>query len=124
MKGHALAALAACALAAFTLAAACSDDAEPAGFACTPLPTECPGEAPSYTSVVAPIIENNCNQCHNQDDNIAWPLGDPTEIADWRDSMLLNLDACEMPPRDSDVILTHADREALNAWLVCGAPNN
>jgi len=29
-----------------------------------------------------------------------------------------------MPPRDSGIIMTDADREALNAWLLCGAPDN
>ena len=125
MKGHALLAVAACALAAFIVSAGCNDDpAEPAQFVCTPLPTECPGEAPSYANVVAPIIANSCSECHNADDHTAWPLDDPTDIADWRDSMLLNLDACLMPPRDSGVILTDDDREAINAWIVCGAPDN
>ena len=117
-----LLAVAACALAAFTVAVACNDEPEPEGFVCTALPTECPGEAPSYTNVVAPIIANNCSQCHNAEDHLAWPLDDPLDVADWSDSMLLNLGACLMPPPDSDVVMTDADREALNAWLLCGAP--
>ncbi|HKO90864.1 MAG TPA: hypothetical protein VJU61_06925 [Polyangiaceae bacterium] len=120
MSRHSLLAMAA--LAALTLAVACNDDPEPEASVCTPLPTECPGEAPSYTNVVAPIITSSCSQCHNPNDHLAWPLDDPTDIADWADSMLLNLGACLMPPKDSDIVLSDADREALNAWLLCGAP--
>jgi hypothetical protein len=125
MSRRALVAVVACASAALALAAGCSDDpVEPAEFVCTPLATECTGEAPGYAAVVAPIILNNCSQCHNSEDHLAWPLDDPTDVADWSDSVLLNLGGCAMPPRDSDVVMSDADREALNAWLLCGAPNN
>jgi hypothetical protein len=125
MSRHALLAVTACALVAFTFAAACSDEPEPAEFVCTPLPTECTGEAPSYASVIAPIIANNCSQCHyegNPDGD--WPLDDLSLIVDWRISIQEMLSDCVMPPRDSGVIMNDADREALNAWLVCGAPDN
>lgn len=126
MSRYTFAALAACALAAFTVPVACNDepDPEPEAVVCTPLPTECPGEAPSFANVVAPIIANNCSQCHNPDDHLAWPLSDPIDVADWSDSMLLNLAACLMPPRDSGIVMSDADREAINAWIVCGAPDN
>jgi hypothetical protein len=125
MSRRALFAVAACALAAFSIPIGCSGEAEePTGAVCEPLPVECPGEAPSYANVVAPIIANNCSQCHNPNDHLAWPLDDPTDVADWSDAMLLNLAACLMPPRDSDIVLNDADREALNAWLICGAPDN
>ena len=124
MSRHTLVALAACALAAVTVPVGCNDDPEPEAFVCTPLPTECPGEAPSYAGVVAPIIADKCSQCHNAELHLAWPLDDPSDVADWADSMLLNLGACLMPPRDSDVVMSDADREAINDWLICGAPNN
>jgi hypothetical protein len=129
MSRHAFLAAAACALAAFIVPVACNDsgpvrEPEPAGSVCTALPTQCSGDAPSYANVVAPIIANDCSQCHNSDEHIAWPLDDPSDIADWTDAMLLNLGACLMPPRDSDVVMSDADREAINAWLICGAPDN
>jgi len=126
MSRHTLRTIAVCALAAVPLPVACNDDpAEPAALVCTPLPTDCPDEAPSYANVVAPIVENNCSQCHypgNPDGN--WPLNDPIDIADWSASIQLSLADCLMPPRDSDLIMTDTDRQTLNAWIVCGAPDN
>ena len=107
------------------LGAASCDDADTITSVCPVLTSECPAVLPSYTNEVAPIIATHCGQCHTHADPTGpWPLDDPTDVADWSIQIQLDLSDCLMPPEDTDVPLSAADRDTLHTWLMCGAPLN
>jgi uncharacterized membrane protein len=85
----------------------------------------CPDSVPSYASDIAPIIDAKCNHCHapNNADEL-WPLTDQESVNAWSDTILRQIRACAQPPPDSGYALTLDERQALEAWLVCGAPDN
>jgi len=108
---------------------ACGDgDSPPASPAeACPGVTEksCPDAVPSYTADVAPILEVRCQQCHAPENNAGlWPLDNQDSVNAWADTILRQIRSCSQPPPDSGVTLTLSERQTLEAWLVCGAPDN
>ena len=103
---------------------ACGDgDAAPA---CPGVTVEsCPDEVPSYEHEIAPLMEARCQTCHAaKNDAGLWSLGDQESVADWSVTILRQIRSCSQPPPDSGVYLTATERNTLETWLVCGAPNN
>ncbi len=85
----------------------------------------CPDTMPSYASDVAPILEARCQTCHAPENNAGlWSLGDQASVSEWAGTVLRQIRSCSQPPPDSGVTLTLSERQALEAWLVCGAPDN
>jgi len=113
--------------AAVVLFPGCSSDTKPAGSPACPGVTQaqCPETVPSYASDVAPIIQARCAACHavNNAQGL-WPLSDQASVKHWSDTILRQLRTCEQPPPDSGYVLSSDERQALEAWLVCGAPDN
>jgi hypothetical protein len=85
----------------------------------------CPDSVPSYASDIAPIVEARCEHCHapNNDQGL-WTLSDQESVNAWSDTILRQIRACAQPPPDSGYSLTLAERQLLEAWLVCDAPDN
>jgi uncharacterized membrane protein len=114
-------------VAAGVLIPACSSDAKPDDPPACPGVTQakCPDTVPSYASDVAPIIEAKCQHCHAVDNTQGlWSLSDQEGVNEWSDTILRQIRACAQPPPDSGYALTLDERNALEAWLVCGAPDN
>jgi uncharacterized membrane protein len=85
----------------------------------------CPDSVPSYASDIAPIIEARCEHCHAPDnDQGLWLLSDQESVNEWSDTILRQIRSCSQPPPDSGYSLSAEERQMLEAWLVCGAPNN
>ncbi len=99
--------------------------AEPVAYECVPTPSACPAEVPSYAGEVAGIIERHCGNCHIED-NLGgpWPFSRWQDVYDWASSLRISLEQCLMPPPETDAPLSPEDREKLQAWLACGAPEN
>ena len=90
------------------------------------LPKSCPGAPPRYTTQVAAIVTNACaTKCHAPG-GIASnrPLVDYAGLFALKEAVLNQVSVCNMPPADADPALGEADRAALLAWIVCGAPND
>jgi hypothetical protein len=85
----------------------------------------CPEAVPSYAGEIAPIIDARCNHCHapGNPDGL-WPLTDHASVKDWSDTILRDVGACIQPPPRSGYALTLDERNALEGWLLCGAPDN
>lgn len=71
------------------------------------------------------IIRARCSPCHfpNGVDDSKRDYSTYQSVASRFGSVLTSVAGCHMPPCDSGAP-TLAEREALLAWLVCGAPNN
>jgi len=109
------------------LFSACSSDSKSADPPACPGVTEaaCPNIVPSYTSDIAPIIAARCEHCHAVDNAQGlWPLSDQEGVNEWSDTILRQIRACAQPPPASGYALTLDERQTLEAWLVCGAPDN
>src|SRR5438067_879667 len=86
------------------------------------LPSACPQPPPTYSDV-APIFSGVCVQCHAPGGQTAdKPLTTYDEVFSRRTTVLTQVYGCVMPPEDANAQLTPAQRAALLAWLVCGAP--
>jgi hypothetical protein len=84
----------------------------------------CPADAPGYAATIAPILSDHCTSCHGPGGTASNELlGSYAEVHATRGSVLDQVYACRMPPAGSTP-LTLTQREALLAWLVCGAPDN
>jgi cytochrome c5 len=114
---------------AFVLAgcAGKSDPAENTAPAekCPKLTTECTGTVPSFENDVQPILDAQCNTCHTAAiEGAPWPFDSYDDTLDWKNLVLSDLQGCGMPPADAGAPLPEKDRETLNAWIICGAPDN
>ena len=106
---------------AFALAVGCSEPAAECGS----LPQECTGTPPSYQNDIAGIVRVRCSGCHNPlDPSGPWPFETRSDLSDWRDQVSRDIQSCAMPPPGSGMPLPDDERALLNAWLVCGAPDN
>jgi hypothetical protein len=88
------------------------------------LPAACPATPPSYQAQIDPIFVASCRTCHapgGQESGVE--LVSYQEIYGRRSSVLDQVYGCRMPPAGGPA-LSAADRSALLAWLVCGAPDN
>ncbi len=104
--------------------AACGDGDSP--LACPGVTADsCPDTVPSYADEIAPLLQARCQTCHAlKNDSGLWSLGDQESVAEWSNTILRQIRSCSQPPPDSGVYLTVSERHALEAWLVCGAPDN
>lgn len=71
-----------------------------------------------------PVIQAACTPCHapggTESNRLLTDYGD---LFRQRSGVLNQVHACKMPPSDG-APLSAAGRQTLQAWLVCGAPNN
>jgi uncharacterized membrane protein len=120
------------ALSCGALASGCSGadgaDANPPAEASCPrdLPSDmgCPDAAPSYASVVAPILEQRCQGCHYpQNPFSSVVLNEYERVLAARRTALTLVYSCSMPPAEGMPLLAE-ERQVLMKWLVCGAPQN
>jgi len=86
-----------------------------------PAPTSCPDPAPRYVDV-APIFERRCVTCHVGAPGGPWSLADYGHVADWQDTIRVELRDCSMPPSDAGVPMTIEERVAILTWIRCGLP--
>jgi hypothetical protein len=87
-------------------------------------PASCPATPPSYTSDIAPLIQQYCSQCHNpQGSAFDQPLSTYSDLFARRQDALDQLYNCAMPMEPAPQP-TVADRVTILTWFVCGAPNN
>lgn len=83
----------------------------------------------SYAGTVAPILQNNCNACHNTVDQQAGIITDnytdlQTIINNGKFRGAINhLNGYSPMPKDGDK-LNECDLKQINIWLDSGAPNN
>jgi hypothetical protein len=90
-------------------------------------PTACPSPAPTYEQDIKPIIEQRCLTCHSGDGMselcpICWGLTSYQHVADWEDVIRGAMVACEMPPPNSGITMTNAERLKILEWLRCDLP--
>ena len=99
-------------------------DSDAGGTCPRDLPASCPADAPTYDGGIAPIVEANCLPCHGPSGISAdVPLGTYSQLYARRTDVLSQVYNCRMP-QPPQPPLSAADRAALLAWLVCGAPND
>jgi len=87
---------------------------------------DCPDAAPSYATVLSGIIARKCTVCHrtgglepvNQFDTLAKIQKNNQFI-----HMLTQVYTCRMPQACGEPLTTD-EKQELEQWLVCGAPNN
>lgn len=85
----------------------------------------CPAQAPSYSALIAPILNANCTSCHAAGSLAdALPLTTYEQVLATKDSVLSQVRSCTMPPPITSPALSARERSDLLAWLACGAPNN
>jgi hypothetical protein len=105
-----------------------SDDAAVDAAVCARVDPSCPSAVPSYAATVAPIIQGACTPCHHPDSTYARSsLTSHADVELVYGSALGQVSACLMPPAGpaaGQKPLTDDERDALLAWLACGAPNN
>lgn len=88
------------------------------------LPAACPTPAPGWQATVEPIVGERCQVCHQPGGlSAGFPMTTYQQVYSLRSPMLNQLYACRMPPAGATPP-TAAERAALLAWLVCGAPDN
>lgn len=79
---------------------------------------------PSWASDIQPVVQSVCDDCHRTGGMAAdKPFASYGDVYTRRSAILNQIYSCYMPPPNS-VALTPSQRQALLAWLVCGAPNN
>jgi uncharacterized membrane protein len=88
-------------------------------------PDVCPDPAPQYVDV-EPIFRQRCISCHSgavdAGVDAPWGLTTHEEISHWPNDIRVAMLSCTMPPQDSGVTMTVAERERILDWLLCGMP--
>lgn len=113
-----------------TVLGGCGSHAGPGGpaAACKPgLPTadECPAAAPSYATVIGPLVEERCLSCHfTGNPNSSVVLETQAELHAQTQLVETQVYRCSMPPPEDAAPLADTERQELLQWLVCNAPNN
>jgi hypothetical protein len=88
------------------------------------LPESCPSPAPGWKSDVAPVIAARCASCHEEGGAASkQPLTSHAQVYSRKGAVLNQIYGCNMPPEGATP-LTAAERLAIEAWLVCGAPDD
>jgi hypothetical protein len=88
------------------------------------VPAACPPSPPTYAKDIAPLVQASCATCHAPGGRESSRLlTDYAHVYAQRGAVLLQVNACRMPPRDAPPISAEG-RKALLAWLVCGAKND
>jgi len=83
-------------------------------------PTACPDPMPRWPDV-QPIFSVRCAVCHGEVLGL-WPLDTYSHVVDWNVEIRGMVLDCSMPPPDSDVTMTLAERQLVLEWLRCGFP--
>ena len=83
-------------------------------------PSSCPDPAIADADI-AEILRRKCVSCHSGAAGGPWPLTRYDDVADWKDTVRDDVLDCSMPPPDSGVTLSNAERRALLTWVRCGA---
>lgn len=113
----------------FLVATACASTPDPGATArtCTsglPDSSACPTSAPSYSGEIQGIISERCLACHYPGNkNSEQVLATYDDVHASLTTVEKEVYRCDMPPA-GEPQLTSDERQALLAWLVCGAPNN
>jgi hypothetical protein len=102
----------------------CSGCSSPAATASCPdaYPAVCPDAAPSFAAQVEPLIHTHCTVCHGAGQQVPL-LQSHTDIMAAGSRIFGQLHICKMPP-PPQAPLAEEDRQAIMAWLVCGALDN
>jgi hypothetical protein len=109
-----------------SLAACGGDDEEDEELA--PLPdVDCDNDVPAFSEVTG---FDKCNLCHGSnvtgDERQDAPDDDTWDVyeraADEADQIVHELREGAMPPADSGITLTAAEKDAMYHWALCGAP--
>jgi hypothetical protein len=97
-------------------------DAAALPFVCNvPAPASCPTPPPRYPAIAA-IIKQRCEGCHSPLWTGPWPLDSYGHVADWQDTIQVNLLDCTMPPPEAGVPITVDERVQILTWIRCGLP--
>lgn len=120
--------LVACAFAALGCSASDASpdipDARSDAYVCMRADPSCTTPAPSYASIIKPILATSCVTCHYPGSNLArTSLASYSAVQLAYGAALGQVSACLMPP-SNEPQLTEEDRATLLAWLACGAPDN
>ena len=100
----------------------CSKPVDPPAPACPELmPATCTDGTLTYAEV-APIVEQRCGSCHNDQPGAPWPLNTWQTLTGWNTAVQDDLVNCTMPPADGGTGMTNEERAQLVHWLNCGAP--
>lgn len=99
-----------------------------AGFEVGPPPPSCkPVETPECDigpairyGDVQPIFNQRCVSCHYGMTDGPWPLTRYEDIVDWGVLIREDLNACVMPPADSNVTLPEDEKIKILTWIKCG----
>ena len=88
------------------------------------VPATCPPSPPTYAKDISPLVQASCATCHAPGGRESSRLlTNYDQIFAQRGGMLLQVNACRMPPREAPP-LEGESRKALLTWLVCGAKND
>ena len=90
---------------------------------CVSAPACADAGAPSYRTVVLPILQQDCIPCHSPSGTAGYDESTYAQVATQAGAMLSQVATCGMPPLNGPQ-LDDAQRIALTAWLKCSAPNN
>jgi hypothetical protein len=83
-------------------------------------PTAC-SDPPLRYADVEPIFAERCASCHGGADG-RWPLTQYQHVADWYAEIRGQMLTCGMPPVDSGIQMSRAERERILLWIRCGFP--
>jgi hypothetical protein len=122
MRGPA--ALALCAIAVTMVE--CGSPADDA--TCDDVVPACPSPPTSYATQAGPVMTNHCVTCHGPGGQEAMiPLDSWAAIHRWEmlrtGDILGQVHACRMPLAPQPPLTTD-ERQTLEAWIVCGEPDN
>jgi len=115
-------------IASFTLLACFLTTGETPAQCGVVIPTTCPnnapGSAPSYATDVAPILATYCTSCHAPNGSESnKPLDSYQGVENLSSSVESKISDCSMPP-SGNAQPSAEQRDAVIAWVVCGAQNN
>jgi uncharacterized membrane protein len=100
---------------------ACGGETPPARQCPDEAPPACTAASPRFATDAAPIIAGHCAKCHAPGGMAEKaPFETYDQIAPYAGDMRLELETCQMPP-PPEPALAPAERQALIAWIACGA---
>lgn len=82
---------------------------------------------PTTYADVEPIFQERCVACHMGEGQSelcpeCWALTDYSHIASWSQEIKTAMLACEMPPPESGMTMSNAERMKILEWIRCGSP--
>lgn len=101
---------------------AASGGASGAATACdVQAPTACPTPPVTFNQL-KPILDQHCVVCHAGVGEGPWALTSYEHVAAWADMIRAEMLTCGMPPPDSGIEISAADRLQILTWIRCGTP--